>query len=104
MYGTYPTNPVEIPEPPPATAFASDAEMRPELQAAGLDLVEVAQVEFAHRCASSAALWESWLASAIRTRPVYQAQSQDQQHCARDAYEVAVTDLVSRDGSVQVPV
>lgn len=104
VYGARPAIPAYIPSPPPQPAYISAGEVVPLLDRAGLVLGALETVSFTQRFTNVDTLWNGWLAAAIRTRPVLQAQSPEVRKRARAAYDSTIKEMTNSDGSVDVPI
>jgi SAM-dependent methyltransferase len=96
--------PNDMPSPPEVANYDSVEEARPLLEAAGLTLVTVSSLAFAQSYADADALWDGWLAAAIRTQPILAHQSAEAQQRARATYDEAVRTRFSDGTHVEVPV
>jgi SAM-dependent methyltransferase len=94
----------DLPTPPHAPGYDSADELEPLLQAAGLHLESVEPVTFVQAYPGPQALWDGWLAAAIRTGPLLAAQGQSVRAAARRGFETLVAPYVQVDGSVALPV
>jgi SAM-dependent methyltransferase len=104
IYGVEPTIPNTIPSPPDLPSYTSTGEVGPLLAAAGLTLHSIETVSWTQRYPSADLLWDGWLAAAIRTRPVLEAQSLELRTKARTAYEATIEKMTRSDGIVEVPI
>ena len=96
--------PDDLPTPPNAPAYDSADELEPLLRTAGLRLESVEPVTFVQGYVSPQALWEGWLASAIRSGPLFAAQSDRVQEAARRRFDDLAAPYLQADGAVALPV
>ena len=96
--------PDDLPSPPNAPAYDNAEDLAPLLEAGALRLQSVESVAFIQRYPNSQALWDGWLAAAIRTGAVLAAQSQEVQETARLGFEDRVAPYLGVDGAVDLPV
>jgi hypothetical protein len=96
--------PDDLPSPPPELAYDNAEDLAPLLEAGALRLQSIKPVAFSQRYPSSQALWDGWLAAAIRTGPVLAAQSRQVQETARLGFEDRVAPYLGVDGAVDLPV
>src|SRR5207244_11688422 len=96
--------PDELPTPPNAPDYDSADELEPLFEAAGFALESVEPVMFHQPYPSAQALWDGWLAAAIRTGPLLAAQPQHVQRTARRGFDELVAPYRDVDGAVSVPV
>jgi hypothetical protein len=61
-------------------------------------------VAFLQSYPSPRALWEGWLAAAIRTGPLFAAQSPEVQKAAHEAFDGLAAAYLKVDGTVALPV
>jgi SAM-dependent methyltransferase len=104
IYGAQPVFPEDIPAPPPVPGFSSPEEAAPALSEAGLELLDLRRVTFIQEYPSAVMLWEGWLAAAIRTKPIFEAQTEEVRERARALFRTSISDYTNRDGSVSFPV
>ncbi len=96
--------PDDLPTPPNAADYDSADELEPLLAAAGFRLESVQPVSFLQRYLSPQALWDGWLAAAIRTGPLLAAQPEPVQEAARRGFDDLVAPYVEVEGAVALPV
>jgi len=96
--------PNDLPTPPNAPAYDSADHLEPLLQTAGLGLESVEPVTFVQTYPSRQALWEGWLAAAIRTGPLFAAQTHQVQETARQRFGDLAAPYLEVDGTVALPV
>ena len=96
--------PDDLPTPPNAPDYDSADELEPLFEAAGLALESVEPVTFLQPYPSAQALWDGWLAAAIRTGPLLAAQPQHLQDTARRGFDELVAPYRDADGAVSLPV
>jgi hypothetical protein len=104
VYRATPKIPDEIPSPPDLPAYDTPEEATTVLAEAGLLLDGVRTLSFTQRHPSADALWEGWLAAAIRTRAVVEAQTADFREQVRGVYDETIRQMTRTDASVVVPV
>jgi SAM-dependent methyltransferase len=104
VFGAGVVVPGDIPSPPQAAAYDSADELEPLLGAAGIRLESVEPVTFTQHYPNPQALWDGWLAAAIRTGPVLAAQTNQVQGAARRAFEDLVAPYVGAGGAVELPI
>ena len=91
----------DLPAPP---AEPGKGELEALVRAAGLTVEAVETVALLQRYASIQALWDGWLAAAIRTGPLLAAQPRAAQQAARRALDGLVAPYLGPDGAVDLPV
>lgn len=96
--------PDDLPSPPNLPAYDSADELEPLLQAAGLKLATVEPITFFQTYSNPRALWDGWLAAAIRTGPLLAAQPQHVQVAALRGFDDLVAPYLVADGGVALPV
>ncbi len=96
--------PDDLPTPPNAPAYDSADELEPLVAAAGLRLESVEPVSFVQRYLNPHVLWEGWLAAAIRTGPLFAAQTEPVKEAARRGFDRLVAPYLEVDGAVALPV
>lgn len=104
IYGVDLDIPTEIPTPPEVPDYGLIDEAAPLLAAAGLTLTAIRTIAFDHTYPNPGALWTGWLAAAIRTGPLFEAQSADVRGQARRRYDEAISERTNPDGSVTIPI
>lgn len=97
-----PVSPPELPPPLARPDYATRDEVRGLLEPAGLRLLDLTPLEVVQRYESPEALWDGWLPTAIRTGPLFEAQSSAVRQAARDAFTEMVAKHVAADGSVEL--
>jgi SAM-dependent methyltransferase len=97
-----PVVPAGLPSPPERPDYDDEDEVRRLLGSAGLRLASFTPVTFPQRYADTQTLWDGWLATAIRTGPLFDAQPQRVQRAAREAFERMVAHHRQPDGSVSL--
>jgi ubiquinone/menaquinone biosynthesis C-methylase UbiE len=96
--------PDDLPSPPNLPDYDSADELAPLLEAAELQLATVVPITFLQMYSSPQALWDGWLAAAIRTGPLFAAQPQHVQEAAIRAFDDLVVPYLKVDGAVALPV
>jgi SAM-dependent methyltransferase len=96
--------PHDLAAPPNAAEYDTADELEPLLLSAGLHLESVQPVAFLQSYPSPRALWEGWLAAAIRTGPLFAAQSPEVQKAAHEAFDGLAAAYLKVDGTVALPV
>ena len=95
-----PVEPADLPPVPPRPAYHREDGVRPLLEAADLRLDAFRPVPFRQHYPDSPALWDGWLATAIRTGPLLAAQPEAVRRRARRIFAERVAPHVRPDGSV----
>ncbi len=96
--------PDDLPTPPNAPDYDSADELEPLLSAAGFRLESVEPVSFLQRYLSPQALWDGWLAAAIRTGPLFATQTEPVKKAAHRGFDDLVAPYLEVDGGVALPV
>jgi SAM-dependent methyltransferase len=104
VYSADPAVPAEIPSPPAVPSYSTADEARPLLAAAGLTLRDITTISVAQRYDTAEQLWSGWLAAAIRTKPILDAQSDDVRQRARAAFDRSIADKTHNDGTVEISI
>lgn len=104
VYGSDLKIPDAVPSPPDMPEYGVFEEAAPLLSAAGLTLTEVRAISFRLSYPSPDALWEGWLAAAIRTKPILEAQTPEVRKQARARYDAAIREHTNADVSVTISV
>lgn len=95
--------PTDVPPGPDFFRYAHDEELAGLLRQAGLQDIAVHQLQFTHRLASTAELWEGVIGGSVRTAALVRDQPPDRQERIRAAFEQLVGHYRVEDG-LELPV
>jgi SAM-dependent methyltransferase len=95
--------PSDIPAPPVRPDYADEDDLRQLMEPAGLRLRSVRPITFPQRYPDPDALWDGWLATAIRTGPVFAAQPAEVRARARRIFADLLAGYRDDDGALTLP-
>ena len=95
--------PPGIPRGPATFKYSDDGELGGLLGSAGLDDINVRQIEFIHRVASLDRLWEAWTEGSVRTASAVRDQPTGIQLQIRAAFD-RLAGAYADDQGLNVPV